>query len=61
MLILSDSGILLRMFHPADPLHATVKLAVDRLTLRGEKLVSAPQNVHCHGQPREVITMCVSK
>ena len=45
MLILSDSGILLRLFEPRDPQHAIIRLAVDILIGRGEELVTAPQNV----------------
>ncbi|MFO0847116.1 MAG: PIN domain-containing protein [Gemmataceae bacterium] len=45
MLILSDSGILLRLFEASDPLHPVVKRAVDALGTPGEKLVTAPQNV----------------
>ena len=32
-----------------------------RAEARGPSVVSAPQKVQRHGQPREVITMCVSK
>ena len=45
MLILSDSGILLRLFEPRDPLHVLIRQAVDILDDRGEELVTAPQNV----------------
>jgi predicted nucleic acid-binding protein len=44
MLILADSGILLRLFHPADPFHATVDAAVSLLRSRGEKLAYSLQN-----------------
>ena len=45
MRILSDSGILLRLFEPTDPAHADVQRAADALVLRGDKLATAPQNV----------------
>lgn len=45
MIVLSDSGILLRLFHPPDPLHGIVKQAADVLTNRGDKLVTTLQNV----------------
>jgi predicted nucleic acid-binding protein len=44
MLILADSGILLRLFHTADPFHATVDTAVSVLRSRGEKLAYSLQN-----------------
>jgi len=44
MLILSDSGILLRLFEPREPLHAKIKRAVGILRANGEKLVTATQN-----------------
>jgi predicted nucleic acid-binding protein len=44
MLILSDTGILLRLPEPADPLHATVRQAVDAICARGDTLAFAPQS-----------------
>ncbi|MBO0697637.1 MAG: PIN domain-containing protein [Zavarzinella sp.] len=44
MLVLCDSGILLRLFEPTDLLHLTVRSAVEALQVRGDKLVTAPQN-----------------
>ena len=44
MLILADSGTLLRLFDPVDLLHATVDAAVRVLRARGDKLVYALQN-----------------
>jgi predicted nucleic acid-binding protein len=44
MLILADSGILLRLFDPIDSLHATVDAAVRALRARGDKLVYSLQN-----------------
>jgi predicted nucleic acid-binding protein len=43
--LLTDTGILLRLFEPADPLHSTVSRAVVALTGRGDKLVTSWQNV----------------
>ena len=45
MLVLCDSGILLRLFEPTDPRHPAVRAAVDALLARGDQLVTAPQNV----------------
>jgi predicted nucleic acid-binding protein len=45
MIILADSGILLRLFEPSDPQHTTIRSAIDTLDTRGEELVTAPQNV----------------
>lgn len=45
MFVLTDSGILLRLFEPNDPLHAIVKTAADVLTAGSNKLVTATQNV----------------
>jgi predicted nucleic acid-binding protein len=42
--MLADSGILLRLLEPTDPLHATIEQAVRTLYARGDKLVLAPQN-----------------
>jgi len=44
MLILVDSGILLRLFEPKEPDHALIKSSVQILRSRGEKLVTALQN-----------------
>jgi predicted nucleic acid-binding protein len=45
MLILADSGILLRLFEPSDPLHTDVRNSVAVLQSLGETLVTATQNV----------------
>lgn len=45
MLILADSGILLRLHEPRDARHVIVRRAVDALEARGDELVTAPQNV----------------
>jgi predicted nucleic acid-binding protein len=45
MLILCDSGILLRLFEPRDPEHAIIRQAIELLDVRGDELVTAPQNV----------------
>jgi len=45
MLVLCDSGILLRLFEPTDPRHPAVRRAVDVLLARGDQLVTAPQNI----------------
>lgn len=44
MLILADSGILLRFVNAADPLHVTIGTAVSTLRARGDTLVFALQN-----------------
>lgn len=44
MLVLAESGILLRLFEPSDPHHVVVKLAVDILAARRDELVTATQN-----------------
>lgn len=44
MVVLCDSGILLRLHHPPDPRHFVVGRAVDALRRRGDRLVSAFQN-----------------
>jgi predicted nucleic acid-binding protein len=44
MLILTDTGILLRLVNPADPLHATIDAAVSALRSRGDKLAFTLQN-----------------
>lgn len=43
--VLADTGILLRLLEPADPLHAAVDGAVRALHTRGDRIVIAPQNV----------------
>jgi predicted nucleic acid-binding protein len=45
MLILVDSGVLLRLMERADPQHGTIRQAVRTLTARGDELVAAFQNV----------------
>lgn len=45
MLILADSGILLRLMERADPQHGTIRTAIRVLTARGDELVTATQNV----------------
>lgn len=44
MLILADTGILLRLFNTADPLHAPVAAAVTTLRARGDRFAFAFQN-----------------
>jgi predicted nucleic acid-binding protein len=44
MLILVDSGILLRLVERGDPQHATIRGAVRALRSRGDTLVTAAQN-----------------
>lgn len=44
MLVLADSGILLRLYEPTDPLHNVIRLAVDALDARGDEVVTAHQN-----------------
>jgi hypothetical protein len=44
MLFLADTGVLLRLFDSADPLHATVDAAVSTLRLRGDTLAFTLQN-----------------
>jgi predicted nucleic acid-binding protein len=43
--VLADSGILLRLLEPTDPLHATIDQAVRVLHARGDRIVISPQNV----------------
>jgi len=43
--VLADSGILLRLLEPTDPLHAAIDHAVRVLHARGDRIVIAPQNV----------------
>src|SRR5579859_3869080 len=45
MLVLIDSGILLRLLHRTDPLHPSVRAAVRALKIRGDTLVAATQNL----------------
>src|SRR5882724_2487828 len=44
MLILADTGILLRLLEPADPQHTAVRDALRILRQRGHRRVTAPQN-----------------
>jgi predicted nucleic acid-binding protein len=43
--VLADSGILLRLLEPSDPLHTTIEQAVRVLHTRDDRIVIAPQNV----------------
>jgi predicted nucleic acid-binding protein len=43
--VLADSGILLRLLEPTDPLHTTIDQAVKLLHARGDRIVIALQNV----------------
>ncbi|MBI3411869.1 MAG: type II toxin-antitoxin system VapC family toxin [Planctomycetes bacterium] len=45
MLVLLDSGILLRLVNRSDPENASVRAALRLLKQRGDSLVVAPQNV----------------
>jgi predicted nucleic acid-binding protein len=45
MIVFADTGILIRLLDPTDPLHATVEGAVRALRARGDELVTAPQNI----------------
>jgi len=45
MCILADSGILLRLYEPTDPLHLLIRSAVDFLDARDDVLLTAPQNI----------------
>jgi predicted nucleic acid-binding protein len=45
MLILADSGVLLRLMERADPQHGTIRTAIRALVARGDELVTATQNV----------------
>lgn len=45
MLILVDSGVLLRLTERADPQHFVIRQAIRTLTGRGDELVTAFQNV----------------
>jgi predicted nucleic acid-binding protein len=44
MLILIDSGILLRLLEPTDPQHPVIRQAIRTLRSRGDHLVTSPQN-----------------
>src|SRR3954463_2821696 len=44
MLVLLDTGILLRLLEPTDPHHATIRAAIRALRARGDTLVIAAQN-----------------
>jgi predicted nucleic acid-binding protein len=44
MLVLVDSGILLRLLEPSDPQHAAIRSAVRVLRRRGDTLVTAAQD-----------------
>ncbi len=45
MLILVDSGVLLRLMERADPQHGTIRTAVRNLIARGDELVTATQHM----------------
>ncbi len=45
MLILVDSGVLLRLMERADPQHAVIRQAVRTLTGRGDELAAGFQNI----------------
>jgi predicted nucleic acid-binding protein len=45
MLILADSGILLRLLERTDPQHTAVRQAVRALRSRGDQVMTSPQNV----------------
>lgn len=45
MLILVDSGVLLRLMERADPQHGAIRQAVRTLTARGDELVTSLQNI----------------
>jgi predicted nucleic acid-binding protein len=44
MLVLVDSGILLRLLERTDPRHGVIRGAVRALRGRGDTLVTTPQN-----------------
>lgn len=44
-MILADTGILIRAYHPPDPQQAVIEGALNTLVGRGEQLVTALQNV----------------
>ncbi len=43
--VLADSGILLRLLEPTDPLYVIIDQAVRLVHARGDRIVIAPQNV----------------
>jgi predicted nucleic acid-binding protein len=45
MLVLTDSGVLLRLLERTDPRHADIRQALRLLRGRGHSLVTAPQNI----------------
>lgn len=45
MSYLFDTGVLLRLFHRADPNHADIRAALSSLRLSGEHLVTSTQNL----------------
>jgi predicted nucleic acid-binding protein len=45
MLVLVDTGILLRLLDRADPQHADIRSAIRALKSRGDTFTTAPQNV----------------
>jgi predicted nucleic acid-binding protein len=45
MVTLCDSGILIRLFEPNEPLHPAIHDAVAQLIRRGDKLVTSVQNI----------------
>src|SRR4051794_24145629 len=45
MLVLADTGILLRLIHRTDPQHAAVRSAVLHLRARGHMLMTASQKL----------------
>jgi len=44
MLVLIDTGILLRLLEPSDPHHASIRAALWTLRGRGDTLVTSAQN-----------------
>jgi predicted nucleic acid-binding protein len=44
MLVLADSGILIRLYEPSDPLHGVIRQAVGVIVGRGDVPVAAHQN-----------------
>jgi predicted nucleic acid-binding protein len=44
MAVLADTGILVRLLDRADPQHGVVRQAVRALRIRGDRIVTAPQN-----------------
>jgi predicted nucleic acid-binding protein len=45
MIVLLDSGILMRLVNRIDPLHSSVRASVRALAMRGDQLVMSAQNV----------------